>query len=73
MKKFFTLLLATNIHYDMPQTSNSLHNTFRVNGRATGFSTNGTWMEIRNLVVQVQGEDHPGHQQIQQAAVTTLN
>ena len=50
------LLVAVSTHYSKAQTNNPLDNTFGVNGRATGFSTNGTWINVRNLVVQPDGK-----------------
>jgi uncharacterized delta-60 repeat protein len=56
MKKFFTLLLLTVIQYSQAQTCNPLDNDFGVNGKATGFSTTGTWINVRNLMVQSDGK-----------------
>lgn len=56
MKKFFTLLFIAATQYSQAQTCSPLDNTFGVNGKAIGFSTTGTWINVRNLQVQPDGK-----------------
>lgn len=57
MKKILAfLLVVVSTYYSKAQTNNPLDNSFGVNGRATGFITNGTWLNVRNLLVQPDGK-----------------